>query len=226
MNANEYYYIEPVYSDRFFGDGNESYSQRENIPCPITREHLDGSRRVSQLQLQMHHNDRTEWIIWWFMGRVIHHEILEEFEREKFTGFRTEPATVKFKDGTISEDYREFIVTGWAGAARPESGVKIREDCQACHWKNYTAISDPEKLIDWSQWSGEDFFMVWPLPLFMLVTERVANWFKAKKSRRYLVRGPGDRGKLVRGAGFTVGRLSDFMPVDLAIKYGRPLGLE
>jgi hypothetical protein len=174
----------------------------------------------------MSHNDRREWIIWWLLGRVIHQEILKEFENERFTGFRTEPATVRFRDGAISHEYREFIVTGWAGIARSESGVKVREDCPACHWKNYTAINDPEKLVDWSQWTGEDFFMVWPLPHFCLVTERVANWFKAKKSRRYLVCGPGNRGLLSRTTGFTVGRLSNFMPVDLAIKYGRPLGLE
>lgn len=226
MSTNEYYYIEPVYSDRFYGDGNDSYSQRETIHCPITREHLDGSRRVGPLNLKVHHNDRSEWIIWSVAGLVVHQDMLEEFGKEKFSGFRTEPATVQFKDGTISREYREFIVTGWAGIAKPESGVKVRQDCPACHWKAYTAIRDPEQLVDWSQWTGEDFFIVWPLPLFMLVTERVANWFKARKSRRCLVRGPGDRGLLARTTGFTVGRLSSFMPVDLAIKYGRPLGLE
>lgn len=226
MSTNDYYYIESIYSDRFYGDGNESYSNREHTPCTITRKHLDGSHRVGQLNLQMHHNDRREWIIWSMAGTVIRQDMLKEFDKEKFSGFRTEPATVRFRDGTISQDYREFIITGWAGIARPESGVKIRQDCPGCHWKTYTAIKDPEKLIDWSQWSGEDFFVVWPLPLFMFVTERVANWFKAKKSRRYSVRGPGDRGELIGGSGFTVARLSNYMPIDLALKYGRPLGLE
>lgn len=187
---------------------------------------MDGSRRVGQLKIELHHNDRREWIIWLLTGLVIHQDVLEEFEDQRFTGFRTEPAVVRFRDGSISEEYREFIITGWAGIAKPESGVKIRQDCPACHWKNYTAIKDPGQLVDWSQWTGEDFFMVWPLPLSLMVTERVANWFKAKKSRRYLVRGPGDRGHLARTTGFTVGRLSNFLPVDLAIKYGRPLGLE
>jgi hypothetical protein len=226
MNANEYYYIEPVYSDHFYGDGNESYAQRENLPCPITSDHLDGSRRVGELNLRMNHNDRKQWIIWWFMGLVIHQDVLEEFERANFTGYRTEPAIVRFQDGVISRDYREFIVTGWAGLARPESGVSVRQSCPACHWKNYSAIKDPERLVDWNQWTGEDFFMVWPLPLFMFVTERVAEWFKTRKSRRYIVRGPGDRGLLAQTTGFTVERLSNFMPLDLAIKYGRPLGLE
>ncbi len=226
MSSNEYYFIEPVYSDRFYGDGNESYSQRETIPCPITREHLDGSRRVGPLHMRLHHNDRREWIIWSVAGLVIHQDILEDFEKAQFTGFLTQPATVQFKDGTMSHDYREFIVTGWAGIARPESGIKVCVDCSACHWKTYTGIKSPEQLVDWRQWTGDDFFMVWPLPLHILVTERAANWFKSKKSRRYQVRGPGDRGHLARTTGFAVARLSNFMPVDLAVKYGRPLGLE
>ncbi|MDE3202473.1 MAG: hypothetical protein KGN79_16305 [Acidobacteriota bacterium] len=226
MSANEYYWIDPVYSDRFYGDGNESYSHREHSRCPITREHLEGSRRVGRLNLHMQHNDRSQWIIWSVAGMVIHQDILEEFEKERFTGYRTEPATVQFKDGVISQEYQEFIVTGWAGIARPESGVKVRQDCPACHWKSYTGIKNTEQLVAWSQWTGEDFFMVWPLPLYIFVTERVADWFKAKKSRRYIVRGPEDRGHLAKTTGFTVGLLSNFMPVDLAVKYGRPLGLE
>jgi hypothetical protein len=179
MSTNEYYYIEPVYSEKFHGDDN-SQARNEDIPCPITNKHLDGSRKVGQLHLDLHHNERKEWIIWWLMGNVVHQKIVEEFEKEKFTGFRTEPATVRFRDGEISQEYREFIVTGWAGMAKPESGVKVRKDCSACHWKNYTAIRDPERLVDWSQWTGADFFMVWPLPLSLMVTGELQTGSKQR----------------------------------------------
>jgi hypothetical protein len=220
-----YFNLDRPDSERLLGE-NESYRERECTACSLTAEHLDGDRRIGQLSVRVKHNRRDEMIWCWVEGTVVHKQLLAEFERQGFTGFRTKPATVRFRDGSVSNDYSEFIVTGWAGMASPGSGVQVRQSCPACHWKIYSAITNYEKLIDWSQWTGDDFFIVWPLPTHALITERVAQFLLTRKVKSFYLTGLEDRPSLVANLGFTVSRLSDFLPDDLAIKYGRPLGLE
>lgn len=213
-------------SERLLAD-TETDEETEDKACPITTKHLDGSRRVSPLALTLKHNRRDETMIWcWVEGLVVHERLLEGFEQQGFTGYRTRAATVRFRDGQLSNNYQELIVTGWAGVATPDSGVRVKKGCPACHWKNYTGITDYEKVIDWSQWTGEDFFIVWPLPRYFLVTERVAHWILSNAVKSYKLTGLDDFDHPAGDGGFTVGRLSDFMPEDLAIKYGAPLDLE
>jgi hypothetical protein len=206
--------------------GEEGQKQTESRPCPITREHSDGRRRLGDLFFQLNHNSQDEMIIWGMFGCVIHQDVLAAFKKEGFTGYRLRPATVRFPDGTISQRYRELIVTGWAGIARPESGIRIMKSCPACHYKRYSGITDFENLIDWDQWTGEDFFILWPMPALMLITERVGHWLLSHKIKSFSLRGLEDFDPLVMQFGFTVGRLSDFLPEDLALRYGRSLGLE
>lgn len=213
-------------SERLVGN-NQTYSNRELFPCPITSEHTDGSRRIGPLSVEVKHNRRDELMIWcWIEGYVVHEKLLAEYEKQGFTGYRTAPATVRFRDGSVSTEYREFIVTGWAGMATPESGVRVKKSCPVCHWKNYTGITNYEKLIDWTQWTEDDFFIVWPLPRFILITERVAQMLLGEGVKTYTLKGLDDSDRRTGLDGFTVARLSGFLPEDLAIKYGEPLGLE
>jgi hypothetical protein len=126
----------------------------------------------------------------------------------------------------------ELIVTGWAGVARPESGIELVEDCPGCHLKRYSSLHDSTQLIDWAAWTGDDFFIVWPLPSFTLITARVAEALTELGVRSYKIGTlqfleqrflPSSLPSL---GGFTVGRLSNFLPDDLALKYGKQLGLE
>jgi hypothetical protein len=222
-----YFRLQPTYSNRLMGDDNESYRNRQKVPCPITEEHLDGDRRNGLMSLKVAHSRHDELMIWgWIESYVVHQKLLAEYEAQGFTGYRTKPATVCFRDGFISTEYREFIVTGWAGVAAPESGIRVERSCPACHWKHYSPISNYDKLIDWNQWSGEDFFMVWPMPRFILVTERVAALLRKHKSRAFQLVKLGNENPLVVNSGFSVARLSNFLPEDLANKYGKHLDLE
>lgn len=208
------------------GDEKESYRNRERSPCPVGG-HSDRNRRVGPLLLSVPHNRKSELMIWgWIESYVVHERLLAEYQRCGFTGYRTKPATVRFRDGSVSTEYHEFIVTGWAGVATPESGVHVDKSCPACHWKHYSPITNYEKLIDWSQWTGDDFFMVWPLPTSILITERVATLLQKQRSAAFQLAQLQDCDPLVAKAGFTVTRLSNYLPDDLAIKYGKPLGLE
>lgn len=213
-------------SERLMGE-NQSYANREDTECPITTEHIDGSRRVGPLSVRLAHNLRDETMIWcWIEGLVIHRRLLTEFEQHRLTGFRTQPAAVRFSDNSISNDYLEFVVTGWAGLARQESGIQLRDSCPACHWKKYSGIANYEKLIDWDQWTGDDFFIVWPMPKFILMTERAAMLLLENAVKSFTLGALDDVDPPVGRSGFTVGRLSSYLPEDLAIKYGSEHGLE
>jgi hypothetical protein len=59
-----YFYLSRTDSERLHGDSSISYRNHEYFPCPITTKHLDGSRRIGPLFLQMEHNRREELIIW------------------------------------------------------------------------------------------------------------------------------------------------------------------
>jgi hypothetical protein len=218
-----YFNLHRPESERLLADDSEGSRCIEKLPCPISHEHVDGLRRVSDLALEVKHDSRDEKIVWrWIEGCVVHESLVAEFRKGGLTGYRLRPSTVRFRDGGISKDYQELIITGWAGIARPESGIRVTKRCPRCQWKKYSSLRDVERLIDWSQWSGGDFFIVWPLPGFILITERVAELLLSLDIKSFQLRGLQEIGSF----GFTVARLSDFMPEDLAIKYGRPLGLE
>ena len=224
---NTYFHLLPAYIDRLMADDNESYRNRLTLPCPISKEHVDGSRRVGPLHMHVKHNDHEQMMIWgWIEGYAVHQRMLDEYQRLGLTGYRTAPATIRFRDGSISHDYHEFIVTGWAGVAPPESGIRLERECERCHWKHYSPILSYEELIDWSQWTGDDFFIVWPLPRLILVTERAAEFLRRWKENSFRLIRLQDRDPVVAKSGFTVGRLSSFLPEDLAIRYGTAIGLE
>jgi hypothetical protein len=136
---------------------------------------------------------------------------------------------VTFLDGQTSDEYREFTVTGWAGVVHPESGMRVLESCPGCLWKNYGPIVDFGKVIDWDQWTGEDFFFVWPLTGHRLCTERAARWLETSGIRSFVL-GRGfellERKRNSLNFGIPRGALSEVLPEDLALKYGKPLGLE
>jgi hypothetical protein len=226
--TNQYFNLTFPLTERLLADNNKAQGERELIRCSLNPEHYSVDRRISQLYLELRHNNRNEKIIWG-AGCAIHEQVLEAFEKQRFTGYRTKPALVRFRDGSISTQYHEFIVTGWAGIASPESGIRLTVTCPACLYKEYSAITNYDKVIDWSQWTGEDFFTVWPVVTYVFCTPRVAEWLLRETVRSVRIEerlaGRARHAGLSR-LGFAACRLSNYMPEDLAMKYGRPLGLE
>ena len=221
-----YFNLRKPKSDILLAD-YESYGKREEVRCPASSEHRARSRRIGPMDVSVKHCRFEERMIWCMaFGTVVHESLLNEFSGQGFTGFRSEPSTVTFGDGTISANYHELIITGWAGVATPASGVRVINSCPACHWKKYYAIRNYENLIDWSQWTGDDFFIVWPMPHSILITERVAFWLLNREVKSFNLTSLDDLDNPTGRNGFTVGRLSNFLPEDLAVKYGRQLDLE
>jgi hypothetical protein len=184
--------------------------------------HYDGHRLKGDLKVKVPHNRKTELLIWsWGPGCLIHDKLVAELDAIGATGYRLKPGVVWFRDGSVSHEYRELVVTGWGGVASPESGLKPFERCLDCHYVRYGFMPRPEKLMDWSQWTGDDFFVIWPNPGRFLITRRVADLLKCLKARSYTLERPSRS-----WGGPTVARLSSSMPEDLAQKYGEALGIE
>jgi hypothetical protein len=228
MKPIPFFQFEGRYSGDLLVDSAKQQNQWRYESCPIGGNHGRRGYRVGELHYYLKHNRRNEHIIWG--GDIaIHASVLENFASEGFTGFRTKPAKITFLDGETSDEYREFIVTGWAGAVQPESGMRLLDSCAGCLWKNYGPIHDFTQVLDWDQWTGEDFFIVWPLIGHKLCTERVATWLENSGIRSFSL-GRGfellEKKRDSLNYGIPRGPLSAYLPEDLAIKYGRPLGLE
>jgi hypothetical protein len=146
--------------------------------------------------------------------------------------------------------------------AHPDSGVHLMDGYDYAH-PHYTSCECPEQFFDENQWDGSDFFMIWPLPVFIMVTEKVARWFRKRKVknvrlvpleelhalRKKTLRekpSPENWPEALKQAlpealkqeiermrhlppkeegAFSPGLLSDWLPDDLARKYGELLGI-
>ena len=226
--AISFYQFEGPSKYELLPDSAAITAQCEFTSCPAGGRHGKRIRRIGQLHYLLKHNDRNQHLIWG-PQIALHESVVERFEHEGFSGFRTQPASVTFLDGSTSDEYRELTVTGWAGVVRPESGMRLLDSCPGCMWKNYGPIMDFENIIDWDQWTGEDFFFVWPLTGHRLCTERAAKWLETSGIRSFcLERGfeSLERNRHRLNFGIPRGPLSSVLPEDLAIKYGRPIGLE
>jgi hypothetical protein len=84
-------------------------------------------------------------------------------------------AVTQLKNGRYgpAPELEELVVTGWAGQSPGASGITLEEYCRECGYTHYSAPTHPEHLIEESQWDGSDFFIVWPMPGHIFVTERV-----------------------------------------------------
>jgi hypothetical protein len=203
-------------------------ASRGRMRCPLNGEHRGLGARIGPLHQFVDHNDRSEQIVWGF-DVAIHQEVVERFEREGFTGFRTNSAHVTFADGSTSDEYREFIVTGWGGVAPPESGVHLVENCLGCGRRTYSAITNFDRVSDRSQWSDEDFFIVFPFGTpYRFCTERAEKWLRASDIKSFSISIPFEAEKrwpFKMDAGFLRGPISEALPMELVLKYGKSLGL-
>lgn len=218
----EYYNLNRPFSEALIASDTVENPYEVSL-CPITAgtSRHRTIKRKQDLALQVRHSKHDELMIWTQMGEVVVHErLLTDFGNSGVSGYRLRPAMVSFRDGQATKEYSELIVTGWAGTAPPESGIRLLEACPGCGTKKYSGADRYDKLIDWDQWSGEDLFIVWPLPKFILVSGRGAEVLQSLHVKSYSLtsmRRP--------SSGYSVGPLSNYMPDDIATKYGRLTGL-
>jgi hypothetical protein len=196
----------------------------EHVRCSADRGHTRPGKRLNQLNVVVPCKPKPDVMFTQFHDYLMLDRVREEFFANGVTGinFASTKAVVKGTHEKLT--LWEAIVVGWGGNVAPESGVHLEEECPVCHDRYYSAISNPENLIQLDQWDGSDVFMIWPLPKFMFVTERVArliirshiigvNVLKALPP------------SLLGDDGFGPGGLGLWMPDERAHVIGDPLGI-
>ncbi len=193
--------------------------------CPVDSAHNCSGKRLGDLHLVVLPNTVLQDFLWtWHSDCLVQDKVLRQFMSEGFTGFRPRPVHVRWEQPSTEAlpTLWEIQVTGWAGMARPESGIRRTERCGVCGWQTYTPFTNPELLIDTNQWDGSDFFMVWPMPRYIFITERVASFIDVQGLTGAAVI-PLHQMRIPRG--FGPGGLRTWMDDDRARQLGEPLDI-
>jgi hypothetical protein len=117
----------------------------------------------------------------------------------------------------------EVIITGWGGLPAREAGLTAIESCPTCGYEKFT-IAEPSRLIDPTAWDGSDIFMVWPLPRYPFVTDRLASLIRKEKlSGAKLL--TAQALPTQRGATLNPGSLFQWMPEERASQLRQQFGI-
>jgi hypothetical protein len=143
--------------------------------CPIEGP-VATTKRLTDLNITLPGHTIEDFVWTWYSDCLLTDRVLELFKSSGFTGFEVKPVKAVFaKAKETPPRLWELDVTGSAGMAPPESGVKVVWQCEACGRKKHSVPTNLDKLIKPSQWDGSDFFIIRPLSAFIFVTERVAQ---------------------------------------------------
>ena len=201
----------------------------EIVKCPVDEGHNYWGKRLTDLHIILPDCEMDDFIWTWGPDCVVQERTLDLLRSEGVTGFEVKPVRARFKKSTQPPPRLwELIVTGWGGMARPESGIRPdesnRDSCSACGRLMYTGLKKPEELIDEEQWDGSDFFVVWPMRAFRMVTDRVAQFVRACHLTGFTLT-PVSQLRPIDEFGTTPLRHDWFMPDARARQLGEPLGI-
>ena len=227
MLKSQFWSLESPKSTRRLASWAEDMDYESTVICPINDGHQRAGKRMAILSIALPRYPIQDFVWTWGSTCLLRDSALEVFKNNGFTGFEVKRVKAKFKRPN-GEPPRlwELVVTGWAGVAPPESGIRLVESCAACGDLEYSAWTSPDMLINSSQWDGSDFFMVWPLPVHIFVTERVTQVIRDNKFSGGVLKPSRD---LVFPTcvipSLSPGRLSYWMPEERAHELGDDLGI-
>jgi hypothetical protein len=224
MPTNCFWNLRFPESTRKLAEWDHDVMELEQVICPNDSGHQRGGKRLTDLSVTLPRGIVDDFVWTWQSECLIQDRVLGLFRTEGFTGFDVKPVKARFKSCQDEPPtLRELVVTGWAGLARPESGIKRVQYCEACKHVRYSGITDARQLIDETQWDGSDFFIVWPMPKFLFVTQRVADCIRDQWLSGAVLTRVHD---LSLGTdGFGPGRLSYRMPEARARELGKAAGI-
>jgi len=160
--------------------GPEFHSTR----CPVNPEDHLNMVRIGTFRVVLPRQKVPDITKTWYSEFLLQDHVVEIFEKAGLTGYSLGPVEARFKRGEwgAPPHLQELKVHGFGGIASPRSGVHVVEErCEACGYMAWTHYTQAEYLIDETQWDGSDFFMVWPYPNLVFVTERVKEVLRAHK---------------------------------------------
>jgi hypothetical protein len=144
--------------------------------CPLDPTHAADQRWLRPLQVQgpvVPHSD-FEWTV--YNDVIVSAEIARNLSKAGFTGapfFDVEFFTTT--ETPFGRDSVELRACGWGGMASKKSGIHIVEECTCCGRQVFSGFTDKKRLFDIDAWDGSDFFVIWPLRRFIMITEAVAE---------------------------------------------------
>lgn len=172
-------------------------------------------------------------VIWTWDGQcLIQDRVLQMFREQGFTGFQVHPVSAKWKKRIHSDmpdipTLWELIPVGWGGTAPEESGIhRVPPPPDGPDELRYSAFTDPSKLMNEKQWDGSDFFILWPMPSYIHVTDRVAQFIRENKLKTAVLERLDMLTMNTRVIpGYSPGPLRWYLPEDRAREIGEPLGI-
>lgn len=150
----------------------------EGIVCPENAGHRRAGKRTTILRVDIVSGRVVD-----FSSTILPYVVLTERARcviqtANLSGFRIEPVQVCGKPkGMALESVPklwELVVTGDGGFSHPNSGVKLKHDCQACGLVRYSAF-EHGIVVDEIAYDGSDFFVVKEYPAYVLVNEKAKS---------------------------------------------------
>jgi len=141
--------------------------------CPVNSQHRV-SIRSAQLKVLLRTSNPSDFIWCGYIECLLQAKVIDYFLQQGWSGFSIAPAecTLKSRSQQTKIQVGELRVLGYGGIAS-SPGLSLKETCE-CGREVYQGKSKGLK-IDPQQWDGSDFFWVWPLPLGIIVTDRVAK---------------------------------------------------
>jgi len=224
---NSFYRLSSTSSLRKLAEWNDSEMSLEHVICPTTPGHQHAGKRKSTLSVTLPNTKVDDFVWTWYSELLIQEHVIHFFETHALTGYTVSSAKCKFKGKkaiNTQPPLFEFKVIGWGGVAPIESGIKLISSCDRCKSTSYSQPTNPSRIFDYSQWDGSDFFMIWPLPKYIFISERAAILLRFSLFKGFeLV----PLSKLEFGdSGFSPGRLSHWMHPERAKLLGASLGIE
>jgi len=211
---NEFWLLQPSIQSRLAEEADDTKYGR--IICPLSEGHTRGGKRIGALSMIVNPSDVKDFTFSWSGDILVLPRVIDLFRRFRVSGFEGKRARICYPKEmrTTPPDVFELLVTGWGGWAAPAAGLSLVESCPGCGHNVYS-IAEPSRLIDAEAWDGSDLFIVWPLPGFRFVSDRLASILRRERvSGVKLIKAseiPVDK-----GAYATPGSLSMHMPENRA----------
>lgn len=150
----------------------------ESIKCPVYDGHQRAGKRIGNMRINIIEKRNTDFL-WTFLSEcLVTDKTAKIFKEAGFTGF--ELKTVQVINKNAYPLLWEFYVTGKGGDVSLSNGISVKNKCDHCKHIHYSSFGNG-LIIDDAQWDGSDFFTVWPLPRFILITERVKTFIVENK---------------------------------------------
>ncbi len=147
----------------------------EGIVCPKDSGHQRAGRRTTELHIHCVSTRVADFSSTILSDIVVTNHALAVLTQAGLTGFEVKNPVIcskpRIKNQCEIPKLWEFLVTGKAGNAHPDSGIVVKWKCDACGLIRYSAF-EHGLIVNETNYDGSDFFTVTEYPKYMLISER------------------------------------------------------